>query len=94
MNIFNRLMAKQISKEITLGNPLVDHSAISRRQNHFASMRNGNGFQQPKKSPKTDAQGLTRGDRKRLMRLKSFYPDQYAKAVEEMKSRTQAPVAA
>nr|WP_278374577.1 hypothetical protein [Brucella anthropi] len=89
MNIFNKLIAKQVSKEVTLGNPLDDALAISRRQNHFASLRGGNGFRQPKASPKTNAQGLTRGDRKRLMRLKSFFPEKYAEAMNAIRERNE-----
>lgn len=86
MNIFNKIVIDQTKKEITLGTPLMDEMAISRRQSHFAALRDGDGFRQPKASPKTDAQGLTRGKRKRLARLKAFFPDQYEKAMAQIRS--------
>lgn len=92
MNIFNKIIVDQAKKETTLGNPLMDEMAISRRQNHFAALRGGDGFRQPKASPRTDAQGLTRGKRKRLARLKAFFPDQYEKAMAAIRALNEEAV--
>lgn len=68
INVFNKIMGDQSKIETSLGNPLNDPMAIARRQSHFAAMTGGRGFRTPPKSLKADAEGLTRGDRKRARR--------------------------
>lgn len=48
-----------------LGNPSEDYGAQQRRLTAMATMTGTHGFRVPPLDPKTDAQGLTRGDRKR-----------------------------
>ena len=69
MNIFDQIIARDVDRETTLGNPLKDSVAIARRQNHFATMTNMKGFRIPPVQPETNAAGLTRGDRKRAARI-------------------------
>lgn len=72
MNVIDRIMAKQFAEETSLGNPLHDSDAIERRLTHFAQMTGGRGFRVPAKTPRKDAQGLTRGDRRRLAYHRTF----------------------
>jgi hypothetical protein len=69
VNIFDQIIARDADRETTLGNPLKDSVAIARRQNHFATLRDMKGFRIPPVQPKTNAAGLTRGDRKRAARV-------------------------
>lgn len=71
-NIFDRVIGKERAIETRLGNPLPTREARERRANYFATMTNGKGFRTPPKTPETDAQGRTRGDRKRLARKRAF----------------------
>lgn len=67
MNIFswlNKIMAGD-KREQMLGCALHDPFAIERRQTHFANLTGGNGFRQVKKDIATDAEGMTRGQKKR-----------------------------
>lgn len=68
MGFFRRKVAAEQASEIHLGNPLRDFGAIARRMNAFYIMTGGKGFRQPPKTPRTDREGLTRGDRKRIWR--------------------------
>lgn len=72
MNVFENIIESQNAVEQTLGNPLNDPLAIERRLTYFNNLRNGNGFRTPKKTPVKNAQGLTRGDRKRLVHDRAF----------------------
>lgn len=74
MNIFDKIMFKQAEQETRLGNPLRDTAAIQRRLTNFAQIMGGKGFRTPKKSPRVNAQGLTRGDRKRAAFERAFHP--------------------
>jgi hypothetical protein len=68
MNIFQKIMQDQGKLERSLGNPLRDPAAIERRLNVMATMTGGKGFPIPPKTPRVDAQGRTRGERKRAAR--------------------------
>lgn len=72
MNIFDRIINDQSKPETTLGNPLQEPMSIARRLNFFSAIRNGNGFRIPKKSVAKDAQGRTRGKRKRIRHALAF----------------------
>lgn len=65
MNIFKRVADKHEGDGTRLGFPAKDEGQRMRRDAAMAHM-NPNGFRQPKKEPKVDAQGLTRGQRKRI----------------------------
>lgn len=51
-----------------LGNPSADYAAQQRRLTTMATMTGTHGFRVPAIEPKTDAQGLIRGDHKRAAR--------------------------
>jgi hypothetical protein len=72
MNIFESIMKTTHDAETSLGHPLRDPMAIERRLTHFAQMTGGKGFRTPKKEPVKNAQGLTRGDRKRIRFERAF----------------------
>ncbi|QNP78383.1 hypothetical protein [Agrobacterium tumefaciens] len=72
MNIFDKIVGEQTERETSLGAPLRDPLAIQRRLSHFAALTGSRGFRTPKKTPKVDAQGMTRGDRKRARHAKAF----------------------
>jgi hypothetical protein len=69
MTIFTDIIAKSNADDRRLGVPALDEMHRLRRMNFFATITKGNGFRQDKTMPKTDAQGKTRGDHKRFMRL-------------------------
>lgn len=69
-SIFSRLVARERAWDFLLGTPAPDEAARDRRLQAMAAL-NPAGFRQPKKEPKTDAQGRTRGDRKRLSRARA-----------------------
>lgn len=56
---------KEARAEMCLGNPLPSREATERRLSNMAALSGGRGFMVPKKEPRTDAQGMTRGQRKR-----------------------------
>lgn len=68
MGPFSKLVARQRAGEFTLGNPLRDWGATERRLNYFFTLTGGRGFRSPPKTPRTDSQGMTRGDRRRARR--------------------------
>lgn len=70
MNIFQYLASRDY--DIAVGVP--GQLAMDRRFAAYAAMTGGKGFRTPPKQPRRDAQGRTRGDRKRAMRLAAF-PD-------------------
>ncbi len=67
MNIFKRIVAKEHETDTRLGMPLYD-VAHKRRLDAMSRMTGGNGFPTPAKDPRKDAQGRTRGERKRALR--------------------------
>lgn len=73
MNIFNRILNREFRQSVTLGNPLGrDSGPFLARMNQLATMRNNRGFRTPPLEPRKDAQGLTRGERKRVLRAALF----------------------
>lgn len=85
MNIFKRLIARERAADFRLGMPAADAAARERRMNAMASL-NPAGFRQPKREPKTDAQGRTRGDRKRAARARANAKVSEARADQFMHS--------
>lgn len=74
MKIFRKIFGKlavQGFLEKRLGCPLGDETAIQRRLSHFSTLSGGAGFRVPPLEPRRNAQGLTRGDRKRLLRAQA-----------------------
>lgn len=69
MNIFNALVAKEHANDFVVG--VGDRITRDRRFAALAEMTGGRGFGTPPKQPRRDSQGLTRGDRKRLARLRA-----------------------
>ncbi|THK38144.1 hypothetical protein EHS39_11730 [Ensifer sp. MPMI2T] len=67
-NIFDKIVANEYANDTRLGLPSADNGHHSRRLNAMAIMRGWNGFRTPAKEPKKDAQGMTRGDRRRAAR--------------------------
>lgn len=73
MNIFNRILFRDHRQSLRIGNPLGrDSGPFLARMNSLAMLREGRGFRTPPKQPAVDAQGMTRGDRKRALRAKVF----------------------
>lgn len=68
MNIFNKIVADENANDTKLGLPSTDEGHFQRRMDIMKAIRNGAGFRQNPKKPKKDAQGMTRGDRKRAAR--------------------------
>lgn len=68
MNIFNKLAAEE--QDIAVG--VAGKLAVDRRFAALAAMTGGKGFRVPPKQPRRDAQGMTRGDRKRAARRRAF----------------------
>ena len=68
MNIFDKAIESEHGKDFKLGMPLGDSLAITRRLTVLSNMMNGRGFRQTPKEPVKNAQGLTRGDRRRARR--------------------------
>lgn len=69
MNIFNRIIFGDFAQEKRLGYPLNDKASIERRMNIMSGYTGGKGFRTPARKPRVDAQGKTRGDRKRAIRV-------------------------
>lgn len=69
MNIFNKIVADEYANDTRLGLPSTDTMHFLRRMNVMSTMRGGNGFRVPAKEQKRDAQGLTRGERKEIVRM-------------------------
>lgn len=67
-NIFNEIVAGEHANDTKLGLPSTDPTHAARRRTIMEHMAGGNGWRTPPKEPKRDAQGLSRGDRKRLAR--------------------------
>lgn len=70
MNIFDKVAAQAITDNLrqyfSFGRPLNDEDHIKARNTAFASLRGGKGFRQEAKQQRKNAQGLTRGQRKKL----------------------------
>lgn len=64
-NAITDSLTSEAESTTRLGNPSEDYGAHKRRMNAMATMTGMRGFSVPPLEPKTDAQGLTRGDRKR-----------------------------
>ncbi|MER9524018.1 hypothetical protein NKI96_10580 [Mesorhizobium sp. M0292] len=66
-SIFGKIMAREIGE--SLGNPLGQGSgAFMARKAALALMRGGRGFRTPARKPRVYSNGMTRGQRKRLIR--------------------------
>lgn len=66
---FGKVLLKDQAGTNTLGNPLGrDSGPFLARMNNMSIMRGGKGFTTPKMKPRTNHQGLTRGDRRRIRR--------------------------
>ncbi|WP_306049275.1 hypothetical protein [Oceaniradius stylonematis] len=70
MNSFNRILRRDAEADFRLGTPSKDEAARDRRLTAMASL-NPSGFRQHKNEPRKDAQGKTRGDRKREGRARA-----------------------
>lgn len=75
MNKFFKKIAAIIHGEqkadVSLGAPAVDRAAYDRRMTLFRNMRGGDGFAKEPGKPRKNADGLTRGQRRRAMAAKS-----------------------
>lgn len=67
-NIFNDIVADYHANDFKLGIPSTDAAHFDRRKTVMEKLSGGTGWRSPAKEPKRDAQGLSRGDRKRLAR--------------------------
>lgn len=72
MNIFDELVLKENANDVRIGRPFDNQAHLLRTMNAMSLMTGGNGFRVPPKQPKADAQGMTRGDRKRKMRAETM----------------------
>jgi hypothetical protein len=68
MKAFEAVVAKEHENDTRLGMPSTDLGHFARRMTAMENMTGGNGFGKMPKLPRKDAQGLTRGDRKRALR--------------------------
>jgi len=71
MNAFNKAIETEFANDFKLGIPLRDPVLINRRLTAMSNLTNGKGFRVPPQEPKKNAQGLTRGARKRIAREKA-----------------------
>lgn len=65
MKAFLKVLNDEYGADTKLGSPAVN---IDRRRETLAAMTGGRGFRNPPKEPAVDAQGRTRGDRRREAR--------------------------
>lgn len=65
MNALAKILDAEAVATTRLGNPSEDYGAQQRRLTAMATMTGTAGFRVPPVEPAKDAQGLTRGDRKR-----------------------------
>lgn len=68
MNAFDKVLAAEYGDDTRLGMPAKDSAHGLRRLAAMERMTGGNGFRAPATKPREDAQGLTRGQRKRKAR--------------------------
>lgn len=85
MEIFKKVLEREHANDTKLGMPL-SGTAHKRRLDTLARMTGGNGFRTPPKEPRKDAQGRTRGDRKRLIRAAAMARVSEGRAPEYMHS--------
>lgn len=70
MNVFKKILSKEIDQQVTLGNPLgFGLGAFHARMNMFATMRGGKGFRQPPMKVKV---GSDRGNKRREAYKRTF----------------------
>lgn len=67
MTIFNKVLDRLFKEAVSLGRPATDFAF---RQEQMFNM-NPKGWRMPKKAVRLDAQGLSRGDKKRIARDKA-----------------------
>lgn len=72
MTIFSEIAAREHANDCRLGMPAANSAHFDRRMTAMAQMTNQKGFRLYPKQPKRDAQGLTRGDRRRLRHAAAF----------------------
>lgn len=70
MNIFDKMVSRDWDAARRLGCPAATEAERLRRVEAMAAM-NPSGFRTPAKQPRRDAQGKTRGDRKREARTRT-----------------------
>lgn len=68
MQIFQKALEAEYADDTKLGMPSRDEGHRARRLAVMERMTGGRGFERPAKEPRKDAQGRTRGDRKRAAR--------------------------
>lgn len=66
---FNKVLQTEYGDDTRLGMPAKDSAHRLRRLAAMERMTGGNGFRIPAIKPRTDADGLTRGQRKRKARV-------------------------
>jgi len=71
-NIFNEIVADYHADDFKLGMPSTDDAHFDRRKTVMEKLSGGKGWSIPAKEPKRNAQGLSRGDRKRLARAAAY----------------------
>lgn len=70
MNIFHKIMGKEIEQQFRLGTPLgLNSGAFHARMNLFAALRGGKGFRQPSMKVKV---GSDRGNKRREAYKRAF----------------------
>jgi len=85
MSVFDRVLARDAENDTRLG-VFLDGIAQKRRLDAMSRMRGGNGFRIPSQEPRKDAQGLTRGMRKRKARALAMERVSEVRAPEFMHS--------
>lgn len=86
MNAFQKVLEREHADDTRLGMPSRDAAHMLRRATIMASMTGNRGFRLQTKEPRTDAQGLTRGDRKRKARAAAMAKVSESRAPEFMHS--------
>ncbi|RJG46541.1 hypothetical protein [Mesorhizobium sp. DCY119] len=81
MNALSKILQREAANDTRLGIPSADYASQQRRLTAMGTMTGTAGFRVPPLSPKVDAQGKTRGQRKR---------DAYATAMAKV-SEARAP---
>ena len=90
MNIFDEIAAREHANDYRLGMPSANSAHFDRRMTAMAQLTNGKGFRLYPTQPKRDAQGLTRGDRRRLRHAAAFDKWKAAEAERIAKRAAQA----
>jgi len=94
MSIFNKIIEAEHADDYRLGMPAKDAAHFLRCMTAMDNMRGGNGFIKPQKELRKDAQGLTRGDRKRALRAATNEKVSEMRAPEFMHSAARRLVSA